>query len=89
MSTKLIMAIVTITLALIFYTIGVFSERKSGILKKLHLIIFWMGLVFDTVGTTILRLPLQKAAAFSSSWNYGGIGNYSHAVSCNMGDRCL
>ena len=34
MSTKLIMAIITITLALVFYTIGVFSERKSGILKK-------------------------------------------------------
>ena len=45
MSTKLIMAIITITLALVFYTIGVFSERKSGILKKPHLIIFWMGLV--------------------------------------------
>ena len=43
MSTKLIMAIITITLALVFYTIGVFSERKSGILKKPHLIIFWMG----------------------------------------------
>ena len=28
MSTKLIMAIITITLALVFYTIGVFSERK-------------------------------------------------------------
>ena len=39
MSTKLIMAIITITLALVFYTIGVFSERKSGILKKPHLIL--------------------------------------------------
>ena len=30
MSTKLIMAIITITLALVFYTIGVFSERKAA-----------------------------------------------------------
>ena len=54
MSSKLIMAIITITLALIFYTIGVFSERKSGTLKKFHVIIFWIGLIFDTTGTTIM-----------------------------------
>lgn len=54
MSIKLIMAIVTITLALIFYTIGVFSERKSGTLNKFHVIIFWIGLLFDTTGTTIM-----------------------------------
>ncbi len=34
MDIKLIMAIITITLALVFYTIGVFSERKAHILKK-------------------------------------------------------
>lgn len=54
MNIKLIMAIITITLALIFYTIGVFSERKSGTLKKFHIIIFWIGLLFDTTGTTIM-----------------------------------
>lgn len=51
---KLAMAIITITLALIFYTIGVFTERKSGYLKKFHVIIFWIGLIFDTTGTTIM-----------------------------------
>lgn len=54
MDMKLILAIITITLALIFYTIGVFSERKSGTLKKSHVITFWIGLVFDTTGTTIM-----------------------------------
>lgn len=54
MSTKLIMAIITITAALVFYTIGVFSERKSGTLKKPHVIIFWIGLLFDTTGTSIM-----------------------------------
>ena len=56
MDIKLIMAIITITLALIFYTIGVFSERKSGTLKKFHVIIFWIGLLFDTTGTTIMSI---------------------------------
>lgn len=32
MDIKLIVAIITITMALVFYTIGVFSERKSGTL---------------------------------------------------------
>ena len=54
MKSLLLPAIVTITLALIFYTIGVFSERRSGSLKKFHVITFWIGLCFDTTGTTIM-----------------------------------
>lgn len=50
----LLPAIVTITLALVFYTIGVFSERRSGSLKKPHVILFWIGLCFDTTGTAIM-----------------------------------
>ncbi|MDU7962815.1 MAG: HsmA family protein [Clostridium perfringens] len=33
------------------YTIGVWSEHRAGILKKKHVIIFWCGLVCDTLGT--------------------------------------
>ncbi len=51
MNYKLILAIVFITSALIFYTIGVFGERKAKILKKKHVIIFWLGFIFDTLGT--------------------------------------
>lgn len=65
MDTKLIMAIITITLALIFYTIGVFSERKSGTLKKFHVIIFWIGLLFDTTGTTIMSIISNGGSLFS------------------------
>ncbi len=38
MNFKLILAIITITLALVFYTIGVFSERKAKRLKSAHVI---------------------------------------------------
>lgn len=51
MSKTLIFAIITITLALIFYTIGVFSERRAKSLNKNHVIIFWIGLLCDTTGT--------------------------------------
>ncbi|MDU5110986.1 MAG: HsmA family protein [Clostridium sp.] len=65
MDIKLVMAIITITLALIFYTIGVFSERKSGTLKKFHVIIFWIGLLFDTTGTTIMSIISNGGSLFS------------------------
>lgn len=47
----LIPAIILITGALIFYTIGVWGENRSKTLKKKHVIIFWLGLVCDTLGT--------------------------------------
>ncbi len=47
-------AVISINLALLFYTIGVWSEKKQGELKRWHLIVFWIGLVFDTLGTTIM-----------------------------------
>lgn len=54
MSFKLIAAITAITLALVFYTRGVFSERKAKVLKKNHVIIFYLGLICDTTGTFLM-----------------------------------
>lgn len=62
-------AIVTINLALVFYTIGVWSERIQGELKKWHLIIFWIGLVFDTIGTTLM----SKIVGGEFKWNFHGL----------------
>ena len=42
---------IIITLALIFYSIGVWSERFAGKLKPWHLIFFGLGLICDTWGT--------------------------------------
>lgn len=47
-------ASIVITLALVFYTIGVWSERLQGRLKPWHLAFFWLGLVCDTVGTGMM-----------------------------------
>lgn len=55
MNGKLVFAIITITLALIFYTTGVFRERKEKSLNKNHVIIFWLGLLFDTIGTLTME----------------------------------
>jgi len=45
---------IIITLALIFYSIGVWSERFQGRLKAWHLVFFWLGLVCDTWGTGLM-----------------------------------
>jgi uncharacterized repeat protein (TIGR03987 family) len=40
--------------ALMFYSIGVWSERISGRLKPWHLVFFVLGLVCDTWGTGMM-----------------------------------
>lgn len=47
-------SIISMCLALTFYSLGVWSEKKQGTLKKWHLYVFWLGLAFDTIGTTIM-----------------------------------
>ena len=54
MDTILIVAIITIILALVFYTIGVWSEHRAKNLKVIHVIFFWLGLCMDTTGTMLM-----------------------------------
>ena len=54
MKLDFIFAVVAISLALVFYTLGVWGEKFSGRLRGRHLAMFWIGLVFDTTGTTLM-----------------------------------
>ncbi len=54
MASEMMLSTILISLALVFYTIGVWSERFAGRLKGWHLIFFWGGLIFDTVGTGMM-----------------------------------
>ena len=47
----LVTAIVLITAALVFYTIGVWSEHRQRVLKWWHTAFFALGLAFDASGT--------------------------------------
>ncbi|MEI7829387.1 MAG: HsmA family protein [Prolixibacteraceae bacterium] len=51
MTIFMILSTSLITLALIFYSIGVWAERFARYLKGWHLIAFWAGFVFDVTGT--------------------------------------
>lgn len=65
----LIYAIISINLALLFYTIGVWSEKKQGELKTWHVAIFWVGLLFDTLGTSLM----SKLTNSTFKFNFHGI----------------
>ena len=54
MTNELVISTLLITLALVFYSIGVWSERIAGRLKGWHLVFFWAGLAFDTTGTGMM-----------------------------------
>ena len=47
-------AITSITLALVFYSIGTWAEKVQGRLKLWHIVFFLLGLVADSLGTAIM-----------------------------------
>jgi uncharacterized repeat protein (TIGR03987 family) len=54
MSSAVFTPLIIINLALIFYSIGVWSERIMGKLKWWHLAFFGLGLICDTWGTGLM-----------------------------------
>ena len=55
MSFLLIFSTTTITLALVFYSVGIWAERISRYLKTWHVILFWIGFSFDVIGTLAMH----------------------------------
>lgn len=55
MSGELIAATVLISLALIFYSTGIWAERFVRYLKPWHVGCFWTGLFFDVAGTLMMH----------------------------------
>lgn len=53
-------AIVSITLALVFYTIGTWGERLQKVLKIWHIVFFLLGLTADTIGTTLMSRIVEQ-----------------------------
>lgn len=47
----LLIAIIFIFAACIFYTLGVWAEKISKRLKIWHVVVFWLGFICDTIGT--------------------------------------
>ncbi|TAL68644.1 MAG: TIGR03987 family protein [Bacteroidetes bacterium] len=56
MNTLLILATTLITLALVFYSLGIWSERFAKYLKGWHVVAFWSGFLFDVSGTFTMHV---------------------------------
>jgi uncharacterized repeat protein (TIGR03987 family) len=56
MKNPVIISATLITLALIFYSLGIWSERIAKYLKLWHVICFWLGFTFDVAGTTAMHI---------------------------------
>lgn len=44
-----------ITLALVFYSLGVWAEKFAHYLKPWHVVAFWTGFLFDMLGTWMMH----------------------------------
>lgn len=51
----IIFSSILITLALAFYSAGIWAERISRYLKPWHVVLFWTGFVFDVSGTAFMH----------------------------------
>lgn len=80
----LLPAIILITSALVFYSIGVWSEHRQRVLKWWHAGFFASGLICDASGTYLMT---QLAA--SSEVRPGGIGAGLNAVMAVTGAAAL
>ena len=69
MSTLLIIAISFIFAACILYTVGVWAEKISKRLKTWHVVVFWLGLSCDTIGTG----AMGKLAGSLIQFNFHGL----------------
>jgi len=56
MTPLVLISTILITLALIFYSLGVWSERIAKYLKLWHVVAFWIGFTFDVSGTYAMHL---------------------------------
>jgi uncharacterized repeat protein (TIGR03987 family) len=69
MSTMLLIAILFIFSACIFYSVGVWSEKINKRLKSWHVVVFWLGLICDTIGTG----AMGKLAGSIIQFNFHGL----------------
>lgn len=61
----LLIAVSFIFAACIFYTVGVWSEKIKKRLKSWHVLVFWLGLICDTIGTGAMGIMAGSLIQFN------------------------
>lgn len=76
----LLVAICLITLALVCYTTGVWAEKRRGVLRPWHAVLFCLGLTFDASGTWVM----SRIAASGASGALAGSATVSSSVAAGL-----
>ncbi|MDZ4169274.1 MAG: HsmA family protein [Coriobacteriia bacterium] len=71
MPRELIVPAIIMSLAFVFYTTGVWAERAARDLKTWHVVMFWLGIVCDSVATEMMFRMLVAN---------GGVSDWSHTL---------
>lgn len=71
MPRELIVPAIIMSLALVFYTTGVWAERVARDLKRWHVVMFWLGIACDTLATEMMFRILLAG---------GGVNDWSHTL---------
>ena len=59
MPTIIIIAVISITAALLFYSVAVWWNWANKRLKVRHMILFWLGLATDLLGTAMMAASVE------------------------------
>ena len=62
-----------INCAFVLYTVGVWSEKIQGKLQRWHLILFWLGIICDLLGTVAMEQIAQHHIESSSFHSITGV----------------
>ncbi len=60
MNSILIKAVITVTIALLFYSLGVFIEQRTGQVSKKVLIFMTIGVILDMSSTALMIIGSRK-----------------------------
>ena len=78
-----------ITLALVFYSLGVWAERIARYLKPWHVVAFWTGFLFDLLGTWMMHRIAEGAFDITEPHTiYRSDRLRGYAGSCHLGNLC-
>ena len=75
MSLLLTASITLISLALVFYSLGVWAERISRYLKLWHVFAFWTGFIFDMSGTWAMHLIAKQPKMNTAPGSKSAVGS--------------
>lgn len=56
----ILVSVISITAALIFYTVAVWRNWRSQLLTVGTIVLFWCGLATDVLATTMMRMSVEK-----------------------------